>query len=85
LRRDRPDYQWYDFVCVYAYANGRIADKKPEYADRAIELLNKAVASGFADSVHAKSDDDLAPLHDRADFEQLIADLEKKSPAKQVK
>jgi tetratricopeptide (TPR) repeat protein len=36
--------QWYDFACVYAVASGKLADKKQEYADRAMELLREAVA-----------------------------------------
>ena len=35
--------QWYDFACVYSVASGKIADKRTEYADRAMELLQKAV------------------------------------------
>jgi hypothetical protein len=35
--------QWYDFACVYAVASGKIADKKQEYADRAMELLHKTL------------------------------------------
>src|SRR5262249_4979913 len=34
--------QWYNFACVYAVASGKVADKKPEYADRAMELLRQA-------------------------------------------
>lgn len=33
---------WYSFACVYAVASVKIADKKDEYADRAMELLAKA-------------------------------------------
>ena len=35
--------EWYNFACVYAVASGKIADKKQEYADRAMELLTLAV------------------------------------------
>ena len=71
--------QWYDFACVYAVASGKIADKKQEYADRAMELLHKAVKAGYKDAAHMKKDTDLDPLRDREDFKKLIAELEKKA------
>jgi serine/threonine protein kinase/tetratricopeptide (TPR) repeat protein len=74
--------QWYDFACVYALASGKEKDKQTEYADRAIELLRKAIRAGYKDVAHMKVDTDLEPLRDREDFKQLIADLEKKYPPK---
>jgi tetratricopeptide (TPR) repeat protein len=38
--------QWYDFACVCAFASGKSADKKQEYADRAVELLRRSVKAG---------------------------------------
>src|SRR5262249_1282654 len=35
--------QWYDFACAYAVASGKSADKRQEYADRAMELLHQAM------------------------------------------
>jgi tetratricopeptide (TPR) repeat protein len=69
--------QWYDFACVYAIASGKIADKKQEYADRAMELLQHAVQAGYKDAAHMKKDTDLEPLRGRADFKRLLAELEK--------
>ncbi len=71
--------QWYDFACVYAVASGKIADKKQEYADRAMELLQKAVKAGFKNAAHMAKDTDLDPLRVRADFKKLLAELAKKS------
>ena len=73
--------QWYDFACVYSLASAKIADKKKEYADRAMELLQKAVKAGWNDAEHTAKDTDLDPLRDREDFKKLLADLEKKPAA----
>jgi hypothetical protein len=72
--------RWYDFACVYSLASGKIADKKNEYADRAMELLQKAVKAGWDNAAHTAEDPDLAPLRNREDFKKLLADLEKKAP-----
>jgi hypothetical protein len=48
-------------------------------ADRAMNWLGKAVAAGFTDVTHMKQDRDLRVLHDRADFQTLVAALEAKS------
>jgi tetratricopeptide (TPR) repeat protein len=72
--------QWYDFACVYALASGKSADKKQEYADRALELLHKAVKAGFTDAARLRQNTDFDPLRMRADFQQLIKQLEAKNP-----
>ena len=77
-----PAGQWYDFACVYAVASGKVADKKQEYADRAMELLQKAVKAGYKDAAHMKTDTDLDPLRGRDDFKKLLAELSAKSPVK---
>jgi hypothetical protein len=77
--------KWYDFTCVYVLASGKSADKKREYADRAMELLRKAVKAGYQDAAHMKKDTDLDPLRGRDDFKQLLAELEKKAPAQPEK
>jgi tetratricopeptide (TPR) repeat protein/tRNA A-37 threonylcarbamoyl transferase component Bud32 len=74
--------QWYNFACVYALASGKIADKKLELADRAMELLQKAVQAGFTNAAHMKQDNDLDALRDRVDFKKLLADLEKQAKKK---
>ena len=67
---------WYRFACVYSVASGKIAGKKAEYADRAMELLVTAVKAGYKDAAHMKLDTDLDPLRGRDDFRKLIADLD---------
>jgi serine/threonine protein kinase/tetratricopeptide (TPR) repeat protein len=68
--------EWYNFACVYAIASGKVADKKREYADRAMELLRRAVNDGFKDAAHVAKDTDLAPLRGRDDFKKLLTELE---------
>jgi serine/threonine protein kinase/tetratricopeptide (TPR) repeat protein len=68
--------RWYDFACVYAVASGKVADKKQEYAARAMELLRQAVKAGFKDAAHLAKDTDLEPLRGREDFKKLLAELE---------
>lgn len=74
--------QWYDFACVYAVAADEIADEKQNYADRAMEVLQKAVRAGYKDTAHMKEDKDLDSLRERDDFKKLVAELEKKFPPK---
>jgi tetratricopeptide (TPR) repeat protein len=73
--------QWYDFACVYAVASPKSADKKQEYADRAMDLLHRAVKAGFQDAAHMAKDTDLDPLRGRDDFKKLLAELAKRAPA----
>jgi tetratricopeptide (TPR) repeat protein len=72
-----PVGQWYDFACIYALASGKLADKKQEYADRAMELLHQAVKSGFNDATHMAKDTDLDVLRQRDDFKKLLKSLAK--------
>ena len=72
---------WYNVACVYSLASAKIADKKEEYADKSMELLERAVMAGWNDAKHTATDADLAPLRDRADFKKLLADLAKKAAA----
>jgi tetratricopeptide (TPR) repeat protein len=69
--------QWYNFACVYAVASAKFADKKQEYAGRAMELLQRAVKAGYRDAAHVKQDSDLDSLRGRDDFKQLLAELAK--------
>jgi tetratricopeptide (TPR) repeat protein len=72
--------QWYDFACVYALASGKVADKKQEYADRAMQLLHQAVKAGWKDAAHMKKDTDLDSLRQREDFKKLMQALENTRP-----
>jgi WD40 repeat protein len=46
VRGQQPAGSWYDFACFYAVASTKMPDKKQAYADRAMELLTKAVKEG---------------------------------------
>ena len=71
---------WYNVACVYAVAGGKIAGKRQEYSDRAMELLTKAVAAGWSDAAHTAGDPDLEPLRARLDFQNLLASLQPNAP-----
>ncbi len=45
-------------------------------ADKAMVWLTKAVAAGWNDTAHMKTDVALSPLRDRADFKKLMTELE---------
>ena len=70
--------QWYNFARIYAVSSGKIANKKDEYAQRAVELLQRAVHDGWKDGANMKKDNDFDPLRARDDFKKLMAELEKK-------
>jgi predicted Zn-dependent protease len=70
--------QWYNFACAYAAASGKSEDKKQEYADTAMVMLQKAVKAGWKNASHMKKDSDLEPLREREDFKKLLAELENK-------
>jgi serine/threonine-protein kinase len=53
-----------------------------QYARRAVALLRQAVQKGYKNIGHLKKDTDLDSLRRRADFQQLLADLEAKPPSK---
>lgn len=74
--------EWYLFARVYAKAGGSVAEKREQYLDRAMMMLQKAMESGYKNAAQLKQDNDLALLHDRADFKQLIQKLETTSPLK---
>jgi tetratricopeptide (TPR) repeat protein len=77
--------QWYDFACVYAVASASSADKKQEYADRAMELLHRAVKAGWKDAAQMRKDTDLDSLRTREDFRELLAALEEPARASRDK
>jgi serine/threonine protein kinase len=59
--------------------------ERKKYADRAVEEFRLALADGFVDLPLFLADEDLDPIRSRDDFKQLIAELQKKSPAKPAK
>ena len=51
------------------------------FGDEAVSMLKRAVARGYKDVRQLKKDKNLDPIRGRADFQKLIADLVKASPA----
>jgi serine/threonine-protein kinase len=54
-------------------------DAMKAYSDHAVQLLRKAVGTGFKDAEKLKSSSDLKPLLGRPDVQKLLADIEGKS------
>jgi tetratricopeptide (TPR) repeat protein len=76
LCRQEPCYL-YDLACQLALAstlpgNAGLADP----AGRAVQALRNYIASGFDNARKLRTDPALAPLRQRADFEQVVGDLE---------
>jgi tetratricopeptide (TPR) repeat protein len=80
----------YNVACVFALSSaaaendGKLAPAdrtrlKAQYADRAVDFLRQAVAEGFQNTSLLKGDADLASLHPREDFQQLVREVERKS------
>lgn len=77
---------FYNAACVYSLASASSLkdesqpdeernDRADNYAQRAVELLLKAEAQGFADPAHIEKDTDLDALRDRDDFKQFVSEL----------
>ena len=62
----------YNAACLYCKLN-----RKPE----AMDALRKAWEAGFRDSVWARRDPDLIPLHDEPDFDRLYPEHKPAAPA----
>ncbi|QJW94927.1 tetratricopeptide repeat protein [Frigoriglobus tundricola] len=73
--------QLYNFACVCSVAT-KTLERKQELADRAMELLRAAVATGWNDVALTKQDTDLDPLRARDDFKKLLTELGAKHPPK---
>jgi hypothetical protein len=58
-----------------AVASRKTVDRKKEYADRAVELLARAVKAGYKNAEQLAKDRDLDPIRERADFEKLVDGL----------
>jgi hypothetical protein len=72
----------YQGACLCARAAAVVKDDaklQDQYADRAIELLRRAVAVGFPDMQQLKEEKDLDSLRGRADFQKLLQEIEKKA------
>ena len=60
------------------------ADDPKKQADLAMDGLRQAVDRGYNSLVYLKQEKDLDPLREREDFQQLLAELEAKSPPQEV-
>jgi serine/threonine protein kinase/tetratricopeptide (TPR) repeat protein len=77
----------YDLACCNAMLAGVAADRGSGMtaadvsaaADKAMAALREAVAAGYRDVASMRNDPDLAVLRPRADFQQLMKELEPKS------
>src|SRR5262249_49780523 len=70
--------RWFYWEAALAYAlsvKAAQGDEKLQaaYAEEAIALLKRAVAAGFDDVPIIKTDPDLNPIRDRADFKTFVA------------
>jgi tetratricopeptide (TPR) repeat protein len=59
-----------------------VADERRQYENRAMAALRQAARNGFHDLESLHKDSGLAPLRARADFRDLLAELEKQSSGK---
>jgi serine/threonine-protein kinase len=75
----------YDAACVYALAAAQAAKeaaphtsslRAEQYARRAVTLLRQAVQKGYKNIARLKTDADFDSLRPRADFQQLVRELE---------
>jgi tetratricopeptide (TPR) repeat protein len=85
LAKDADANYLYDAACVFALAAGRRDEtgssvSKEQCAQRAVALLQQAVAKGYKDADEMQKDNDLKALRQRSDFQKLLAQLQKKSP-----
>ncbi|QJW94918.1 Serine/threonine protein kinase [Frigoriglobus tundricola] len=71
-----PVPQLYTLACVYALAAGRDEANCEGHVRNSLRLLGRAVDQGFKDAEQLRTDDDLKPLRDHADFRKLLVKLE---------
>ena len=66
---------------VFALSAAAASEDRPKadaYAARAVEELKRVVSSGYRDAARLKMDADFAVLRTRADFRELLQDLDAK-------
>jgi serine/threonine protein kinase/thiol-disulfide isomerase/thioredoxin len=97
FRADFPDDsdQTYNAACFMAWACRTARDCKevPQterrkltdgYGARAVKMLDMAIHEGYRDRVHLDWDTDLDPIRDRKDYQELVANLDRRFPAPQT-
>ena len=83
-QNDAYDAACFLSLCVSIVAKHDKLDAKQRkeaaqfYGDAAMKLLRDAVSKGFKDVMLLKTDNQLAPLRQREDFQKLVAELEGK-------
>jgi tetratricopeptide (TPR) repeat protein len=79
-RTSKPDQAvLFNGAAVYAIAVEAVKSdpsRAEACAKRSIELLRQAMAAGFRDASFLKRDRDFQPIRERADFRDLVAELE---------
>jgi serine/threonine protein kinase len=73
----------YDAVCETARCIGKAKsdEERQRYTAQAIDVLRRAVGMGLKNAKAVQTDAELAPLRERADFQQLVADVAKNDHA----
>jgi hypothetical protein len=72
---DRYPEARYSQACDFALMIGAAPPERREaLAKQAVETLHQAFTAGYSNWELVKTDDDLAPLRDRADFKALLAE-----------
>ncbi len=56
------------------------SDVSQAYGDKAVDWLAKAIKEGYTQRVHIELDPDMDPLRERPDFQEVLADLERRFP-----
>jgi hypothetical protein len=82
LEKDGSALACYNAACVFALSastSGLDSERAAQYAARAMELVRKAVDKGYPDPKEIMSDQGLLCLRERADFKQLLSEVEKKT------
>ncbi len=74
---DWTPVNWYDFACMFSKASENMPDRQQDLADRGMEMLKKAVQSGFQDVDFMKRDNTLDAIRDREEFKQIVDELER--------
>src|SRR5262249_27078321 len=76
--KDADAATFYDAACVFALSAAVVDDREQAgmYATRSIVLLARAVEKGFRSAGSLKHEPDLASVRSRADFRQLVVNLE---------
>ncbi len=91
--QSRSGTQLFETACCHAALAVVAAQAGPGFsaaegadeADRAMEWLRKAVASGFRNKSLLRTESAIDSFRNRADFKKLVAELEKNAPPQQEK